>query len=423
MSAPRLPLSLCILVCVVGGLLSSALMGANAEEPSWPQFHGPNRDNISTETGLLNEWPQRGPKLLWTAGGLGEGFASLSIASGMIYTAGNIADDTVITAMGMDGKTLWQVNNGKAWHNPVPGARGTPTIDGDRLYHESPFGDVVCLDARTGEKIWGVNILDEFHSRPNQWALAESLLIDGDRVICRPGGPEASFVAFDKRTGQVVWTTPTTGDLAGYSSTVLAEFQGLRILLALASQSLVGANADGGKLLFRFEHKTPFDENIGTPIYHDGQVFISTRTTGSVLLRLAVDGPRASVKEVWRNTDLDNQHGGVVLVDGHLYGSSHVNTGGKWICVEWKTGRTKFVEEGIGAKGSVTCADGMLYAMDEHGTVGLVRPNPSAYEIISQFNIPKGGRGPTWAHPVVCGGRLYVRHGEFLYAYAVRAQK
>jgi len=244
--------------------------------------------------------------------------------------------------------------------------------------------------------------------------------VDGDRVICRPGGPEASFVALDKRTGEVVWTSPPTGDLAGYSSTALAECQGLRILLALMSEALVGANADTGELLFRFEHRSPWDENIMMPMFHDGHVFISTRTTGSVMLRLDVDGRRASAAEVWRSDDLDNHHGGAILLDGYLYASSHVRNQGRWICLDWKTGQTQHVAEGIGRKGSLTCADGMLYVMDERGNVGLVKPSPSAHEIISRFQIPRRGKGPTWAHPVVCGGRLYVRHSDFLYAYDVR---
>ena len=420
MSLPRLPVSLCVLMALVGSLSPCATVGAGADGPFWPQFHGPNRDNISTETGLLKKWPEGGPKLLWTASGLGHGFATVAIADGRIYTAGNVGDDTVVTAMDIDGKVLWRAKNGRAWTGPQPGSRSTPTLDGDRLYHESPHGDVACLDAKTGRPIWGLNILEKFHSENISWALAESPLIDGDRVICRPGGPEVSFVALDKRTGQVVWTSPSTGHLASYSSTALAECRGLRILLALMSESLVGANADTGELLFRFEHRSPWDENIMMPLYHDGHVFISTRTTGSVMLGLDVDGGRASVEEVWRSEDLDNHHGGVVLLDGCLYASSHVRNNGKWVCLDWKTGRTMHVAEGIGPKGSLTYADGMLYVMGERGDVGLVEPTPTAHEIVSRFKIPKGGKGPTWAHPVVCGGRLYVRHSDFLYTYDVR---
>ena len=420
MAIPRLPASFCVFMALAGSLSPRATMNAGADEAFWPQFHGPNRDNLSIETGLLKRWPEGGPKLLWTASGLGHGFATVAIADGRIYTAGNVGDDTVVTAMDIDGKVLWRAKNGRAWTGPQPGSRSTPTLDGDRLYHESPHGDVACLDAKTGRPIWGVNVLEKFHSENISWALAESLLIDGDRVICRPGGTEVSFVALDKRTGEVVWTAPSTRDLAGYSSTALAEWKGVRMLLALSSQALISANADTGELLFRFEQKTPFDENIGTPIYHDGHVFICTRTTGSVMLRLDVDGGRASVEEVWRNTDLDNQHGGVVLLDGYLYGSSHVNSGGKWICLDWKTGRTMYVADGIGPKGSLTYADGLLYVMGERGDIGLVKPTPTAHQIVSRFKIPKRGRGPTWAHPVVCDGRLYVRHSDFLYTYDVR---
>jgi len=419
----RLSARLFVPMLFLGGPWLSATWAAAEDGASWPQFHGPNRDNLSTETGLLKQWPEGGPRLLWTTRGLGHGFSTVAIAEGMIYTAGDVDDHTVITAMDMDGRLRWQVKNGRAWTGSQPGSRGTPTIDGDRLYHENPHGDVVALDAKTGKKIWGVNILQKFHSRNIDWALAESLLVDGDRVICRPGGPEVSFVALDKRTGDVVWTAPSSGDLAGYSSTTLAECRGLRILLALASKALIGANADTGELLFRFEHQSPFDENITMPVYHDGHVFISTRTTGSVMLRIDVDGTRASVEEVWRNTDLDNQHGGVVLVDGYLYGSSHVRNNGKWIALDWNTGRTMYVEEGVGGKGSLTYADGMLYALGEHGTMGLLKAIPAGHEIISRFRVPRGGQGPTWAHPVVCGGRLYVRHSDLLYAYDVKATR
>jgi len=402
-------------------VLTLTVIAVAEDSPSWPQFHGPHRDNISTETGLLDEWPEGGPKLLWTASGLGHGFAAVAVAEGMIYTAGDIGDDTVITAMDLDGQIGWQAKNGKAWTGPKPGSRSTPTLDGDRLYHESPHGDVVCLDANSGRRIWGVNVLEKFGGENISWALAESLLIDGGRVICRPGGPEVSFVALDKRTGDVVWTSPSTGDQASYSSTTLAECQGLRIVLALMSEALVGANADTGDLLFRFEHRSPWDENIMMPIYHNGRVFISTRTTGSVMLRLDVDGSRASVEEVWRNTDLDNHHGGVVLLDGYLYASSHVRAAGKWIAIDWSSGQTMYAEEGIGKKGSLTFADGMFYVLGERGDVGLMKRTPTRCEITSRFRIPSGGEGPTWAHPVVCGGRLYVRHGDFLYAYDVKA--
>ncbi len=409
-------------LAVAAGLVSFCLQRAAhcAELKDWPQFHGPHRDNRSDETGLLKVWPPEGPRRLWTAEGLGHGFSTVAIAKGRIYTTGDRAGRTIISALGLDGRLLWQVENGAAWDASVPGSRGTPTIDGDRLYHENAQGDVVCLDAKSGAKQWGRNILADFHSKNIIWGLAESLLVDGDRVICCPGGPETAMVALDKHTGRTVWKSATAGDLASYSSPVLGEYRDLRMLFALTSRAAIAVHADSGELLWRFEHITPFEEMIPTPFYDNGQVLITTRTAGTVLLALDVVGKRCSVRQVWQSKELDNQHGGLVVLDGYIYGSSHVNSNGKWICLEWKTGKVMYMDRGVG-KGSVTYADGMLYALSENRVLGLVKPTPDRHAIVSQFKIPSGGEGPSWAHPVICGGRLYIRHGEFLYAYDIHA--
>ncbi|MHC4177291.1 MAG: outer membrane protein assembly factor BamB family protein [Planctomycetota bacterium] len=403
-------------------LLAAFWSGAHlraAEAPYWPQFHGPKRDNISTETGLLKKWPSGGPKLLWTARGIGHGFASVSIAKGLAYTTGNIDNRTVITCLDLDGGIRWQVDNGPAWTKDKPGSRATPTIDTGRLYHKSPYGHLICLDAKTGKRIWGLNILEKFQGKNITWALAESLLVDGDHLICSPGGPETAVVALDKNTGKTVWKSPTAeGDRAGYSSPALAEYKGLRMILKMTSRAMIGVNADSGDLLWRFPHKSPWDENIFMPIFHDGQVFITSRTTGSVMLRVHVQGKKASVEEVWRSRELDNHHGGVVLLDGYLYGSC---VAPRWVCLDWKTGRTMYTARGVG-KGSLTCADGLLYTLGENSTMGLVKPTAAAHDLISEFRIPAGGKGLSWAHPVVCGGRLYIRHSDYLYAYDVRAR-
>lgn len=411
-------LRLCPVVVLVLALSAANLAAAAENARAWPQFHGPKRDNISTEIGLLERWPEGGPRLLWTARGIGHGYASIAIAGEMLYTAGNVKGKTTISALDLTGHVLWQVENGKAWEEPQGGARGTPTIDDGRLYHESPYGDIVCLDAKSGKRAWGLNILEKFRSKNITWGLAESLLIDGDRLICCPGGPEAAMVALDKRDGTTIWRSPGAGDLAGYATPALAQYQGLRMILTLTSKALIGVNARTGDLLWRFEHVTPFEENILSPVFHDGHVFISTQTTGSVMLKVSVDGGKASVAPAWRSKDLDNHHGGVILLDGYLYGSCH---GPRWVCLEWKSGRTMYDAPGVG-KGSATYADGMLYTLSENGRMGLVRATPAAHNVVSQFSLPKGGEGPTWAHPVVCGGRLYVRHGDLLYAYDVRRQ-
>ena len=393
----------------------------DANAPYWPRLHGPKGNNISAETGLLKNWPKAGPTLLWTAKGIGEGFSSVTLGHGLIYTAGNVGGKTMVTALGLDGQIKWQTDNGPAWTGDYPGTRGTPTIDGGCVYHESPLGEVACFRAKTGEKLWRVNILQQFGGKNIPWALAESVLVDGDRVICCPGGKKGSVVALDKKTGRTVWAARDTGDLAGYASPTLVEIQGRRIILTMTAKAFVGVDADRGELLWRFEHITDYDVNALKPICEGDQVFIcSGYGSGAVLLRIKVDGRKASVEEVWRSKDLDNHHGGVILLDGHLYGSAHQANSAKWICLEWLTGRRMYAERGVG-KGSLTCADGMLYTMSENGRVGLVAASPRGHQVISEFRLPKGGEGPTWAHPVVCGRRLYLRHGDRLYAYGVGA--
>jgi len=404
---------------LVFGFSVCLLLPTGAEEQyDWPQFHGPARDNISRETGLLKTWPDGGPPLLWTVDGLGHGFSSVSVANGIIYTAGNIGKNTVITALTLEGKVLWRTKNGKAWTKSYPGTRGTPTIEGNRLYHQNPLGNAVCLNTETGDVIWEVDVLTEVGSKNSQWALAESLLIDGDHVISCPGGPETCMVALDKNTGSIVWKAPSVNELAGYSSALLIEYEGLRIVTTLTAKALIGVNADSGELLWHVKHESYADENVMLPIFHDGCIFVSTLANGSVKWRIHVEDGRAKLERLWHSKDLDNHHGGVLLLDGNLIGTSMSRDRDKWVCLDWETGDKKYVETGVG-KGSLTCADGMLYTLSTDRKMGLVRPSATGFELVSSFMIPKGGKGKSWAHPVVCNGRLYVRHGEFLYTYGV----
>lgn len=386
-------------------------------EAQWPRFHGPEQNNISPDEDLLDRWPEGGPLLLWSNGSIGFGYATVSIADGRIYTAGNLDGKTMISALDLKGRLLWQVANGPAWTEPYGGTRGTPTIDGDRLYHESPLGEVVCLDARTGKRIWGLNILDRFGSKNIHWALAESLVIDGDRILCTPGGPQTAVVALDKQTGRTVWQSPSAdGDLAGYATPRVIEQNGLRIVLQMTSKAMIGVDADRGRLLWRWPHETPFNENILTPVYHRGYVFLSTRSTGSILLKIDVEGQSAGVRPVWRSNELDNQHGGTLLLNGYLYGASYSANRQRWSCLDWRTGKLMWADRLVG-RGALTCADGKLYVLSERHKVGLVAPGADEPRVISSFDLPPHGEGPSWAHPVVCGGRLYLRHGKWLYAH------
>jgi len=415
-----------VLDCHTGVAVTADLPTDALQQAYWPQFHGPRRDNHSTDTGLLRRWPDGGPRLIWTANGIGQGYASLAIVNQTIYTSGNIAGDTVISALDMSGRLQWQAKNGPAYDRSFPGARATPTFDQGKLYHLNGDGDVVCLDAKTGRRLWSLNILSKFDGRNIRWGLSESLLIDGNNLICCPGGERVSMAALHKDTGETVWICTGVGDKPGYTSPTVVEFDGLRQIVTMMSTSVVGVAADSGRLLWRYHHPVAFDVNIVTPVYHDGRIAVcGTWGCGATGLKLHVNDRDCSVERIWHTDELDNEHGGMVLVDGYLYGQADGNHRNRhWACLDFRTGKTMYSVRGLPGKrsGTGTYADGMLYLLSDQGTMALVPPDPDGFDVVSQFQIPEGGVGPTWAHPVVCGGRLYIRHGDSLYAYHVREQ-
>jgi outer membrane protein assembly factor BamB len=417
----RLVLAALVLVWAARPAAAQARAG-QGEEASWPQFHGPDQNNRSADTGLLKRWPQGGPRRAWQAEGIGHGFSCVTIAAGIIYTTGNVGKETLITALDLSGKRLWQVANGPAYKREQPGTRSVPTLVGGRLYHMNADGDVVCLDAKTGKSVWGRNVLKDFAGRNIRWGLAESLLVAGGKVICGVGGPDVSTAALDAKTGKTVWTTRGVGDKPGYASAILVSRGGLEQIVTLTSASAIGVDLASGRLLWKVPHPAAFDENINQPVQHEGHVFTCTgHGRGGVLWKLRVNGKDCSVAPLWRNQDLDTQHGGTVLVDGHLYGHGQGGRG-RWVCVDVRTGKTRYASKALPCgSGSLTWADGMLYAVTDRRGVALVRAGPKEFKPVSRFELPAGPRGPTWAHPVVCGGKLYLRHGDRLYAYDVAA--
>ncbi|MDP6046044.1 MAG: PQQ-binding-like beta-propeller repeat protein [Phycisphaerae bacterium] len=407
------------MVVLVIALPAPAAPPASAPD-QWAQFHGPRRDNASTETNLLKQWPARGPKLLWARRGVGSGYASLAISDKRIYTAGNIDKQTVITALGLDGNILWQAPNGPVAGRSYPGARGTPTVDMGRVYHLAPDGAAICLDAETGKEIWALNVLDKFKGENCTWGLSESLLIDGNNVICVVGGKKTSIVALDKKTGKTVWTSRSLRDKPGYASPIVVEYGGLRQIVTAMSRSIVSVSAGSGKLLWRTEHIVTLDENIMTPVYHDGHLFVSGPGRGATLLKLKVVGKKCTVKTAWRNPKFDNAHGGVVLAGGYLFG--HSEKGARMTCVNFKTGKTMYSlnHDAAGKKSAaITLADGMLYILSDRKKVWLAKADPKEFKPVSSFSLLPGGSGPSWAHPVVFSGRLYIRHDKLLLAYNV----
>ena len=230
------------------------------------------------------------------------------------------------------------------------------------------------------------------------------------------------MVALNKETGEVVWICKGIGDMLGYSSPTLFEYKGIRQIATMTHCAVIGVNAHTGELLWRHEHNTPYNTNIVDPIFHDGCVFITSWTTGSKLLRLDLKGKKVSVERVWESKDMDNEHGAVVLLDGYLYGGfSTLDEESPWACIEWATGKRTWADRGIGI-GTLVYADGMLYGLNHRRTVALIRATPRAFELVSQFSLPEAGEGPTWAHPVICWGRLYIRHSDFLYCYDIKAK-
>jgi len=282
------------------------------DDSDWTQFQGPNRDNKSFETGLLSQWPASGPRLLWTQQGLGEGYSSIACADGLLYTTGNVGHDTVIVALDTTGKIRWRIKNGPAYHRSHPGTRSTPTVRGGLLYHENADGDIICVKAKNGDHVWSVNVLDRFKGRNIRWGLSESLLVDEGRVICTPGAEDVGVVALDAKTGNTVWVCTDINEKPGYCSPIVFEYEGLRQIVTLMAESIVGINADHGKLLWKFRNPAKFDENITSPYYHEGHIFTSTRTSGSRLLRIRVEGDSASVEQVWTEQEFQNHHEGVI---------------------------------------------------------------------------------------------------------------
>ena len=388
-------------------------------EASWRQFHGPNRDNISTETNLLKQWPTGGPKLIWKFAQCGRGHSTVTIADGLIDNTGDFADKERLIALDMSGKVVWQVENGKSWRGPIPGARAIPTCENGVIYHMNPTGRLAAYQAKSGKEVWVVDLKEEFGAKWGQWAMSENVAIEGDVLFCAPGGAKGRIVALNKTTGQRIWTNTEIDECAAYCSPMIVTHNGVRQLITITQKSVLSVDVKTGKLLWRHRHVTKHDQNVTMPIYRDGHVFASSgHGTGGRLLKL---NPRSDgVTELWLNKDIDNCHGGVLLLGKHLYGSGCRLFRKGLVCVELATGKTAWTGRKLG-KVSLAYADGMLYCLSDRAILSLVKADPKACEVVSQFRIPARGIGPCLTHPVICGGRLYIRNGNELLVYDISA--
>jgi outer membrane protein assembly factor BamB len=390
-----------------------------AAAADWPQWQGPDRTRLSKETGLLKEWPAGGPRVVWTATGLGSGFGSMAIAGDRVFLQGMRGSNSVVIALNRsDGKEVWSKPLGQPQDNDRgPGPRGTPTVDGDRLYVLSENGDLACLKTADGGAVWQRNILRDFRGQQLTWLISESPLVDGPHLVVSPGGPGAGMVKLDKMTGKTIWTAKELSDSAAYSSVIAADVQGVRTYMTFTSSAGVGVRASDGKLMFRYPKAANRVANVATPIYSDNKVFFaSAYGTGGGLLDLSVANGEVSAKEAYFTQDMKNHHGGVVLVDGYLYGYNDAIL----VCLEFATGKLMWRDRSVG-KGSVTYADGHLYLQGENNVVGLAEATPAGYKEKGRFEIPDKGL-PSWAHPVISDARLYVRNQDTLLVYDVKGK-
>ncbi len=437
------------------------LAAAGVEAADWPQWRGPDRNGISKETGLLQEWPKDGPALAWKVDKLGGGDSAPTIADGRIYFMSNLGEDEVVWALSeKDGQTIWKTRVGPAFNQRASqskeGPGCSPTVDGERLYVEGLAGNVVCLQVKDGAIVWQRSMTQDFGGRVPMWSYRESPLVDGDKVVCTPGGADAVLVALNKLTGETIWkaslgavtgapaaeSAPADGGRrpggrggpggsaggASYSSVIAIDLEGQRQYVQLLSNTLAGFAASDGKLLWRYDKPANrMGINCSTPLCQDGLVFASSAYgAGGGLVMLSKDANGGvKAEEVYSTMDMQSHHGGIILFNGSLYGATGGNEGGALACLDFETGKVLWDQRatvGRQAKGSLTMAGGRLYYRMENGTVALIEPSAKEYLERGRFEQPDRRSQPAWAHPVVANGKLYIRDQDLLFCYDVKAK-
>ncbi|MGH9794748.1 MAG: PQQ-binding-like beta-propeller repeat protein [Candidatus Acidiferrales bacterium] len=403
-----------------------------ANAGAWTQWRGPNRDAISADKQLLAKWGPSGPPLAWKASGLGAGFSSLAIAGERIYTMGDFGNEQFVLALARNsGKVLWKAKVGAAHRDQYGGPRATPTIDGDVLYTLGTEGDLVCLEAATGKERWRRNIARDFGAPMPGWKFSESPTVDGNKLIITPTSSRAGMVALDKATGREIWRSTWSRigsrgmDEAAYSSVVISNGAGVKQYVQLTNRGAVGVRAQDGKFLWGYNRIANDTANIPTPIVRGDYVFVSTgyRDGGSALLKLARSGDGVTASEVYylEANRFQNHHGGMVLIGDYLY-AGHGHNRGFPICIEFLTGKVRWggdIRNGGTGSAAVVAADGRLYFRYQNGSIKLIEATPDGYRETGSFDLPDV-RNPSWSHPVVLNGKLYLREQDTLYVFNLR---
>ena len=397
------------LIAILSLLISTALAG------DWPQLHGPNRDNMSTETGLLKTLPEGGPELIWKYSKCGKGYSMVSIADNKIFLTGDFDSEEKVIALDMDGKLLWETVNGASWTGAYPGSRTVPTYDDGFVLQMNPTGRFASFDANTGKERWAVDVHKKFKGRYGIWAMSESIAVDGDLAFCMPGGPEALVVAVNKKTGETVWVNGDLDEVATYTSPIIVTYKGIRQLIALAQKSVISVDVKTGKLLWSHPHPTRYNQAVNSPMFKDGYVFVTSGHGGGARL-LKIKPDQSGVDELWHNGVFDNCHGDVLLVGDHLYGSTCRQKKTGFVCADFLTGKIVQNDPKF-RKTSMTYADGMLYCISDKGLLAFVEPLAAGFKIAGTAQLPMENRQLYLTHPVICDGKMYLRYWQNLYVY------
>jgi outer membrane protein assembly factor BamB len=409
----------------IATLVVTTLAAIPSHAADSPQFRGPNRDGIYADTGLLKSWPADGPTLLWKCPDRGLGHSTVSVSKGRVYGMGLRGEDEVVWAVDeKTGKEAWAVKIAPETHLGGPqggyGPRAVPTIDGDKLYTEGVGGEFVCMNTANGKIVWHHSLVNEFGGSVPQWGYCESPLVDGDKVIATPGG-RTTMLAFNKRTGDVVWKSEI-GDPAQYASPLAIEVGGIRQYVNFLGNGVVGVDSKSGRLLWRYDHPANHVANCSMPLFYDNCVYAASQyqAAGGGLVKLTPNATGIDASEVYFNHDMSNHHGGVVRVGDYIYGSS--DSSRSLACLEWKTGNVVWSEKSVG-KGSVVAADGCLYHRNERsGVVSLVQATPTGFKLLSQFQQPERSQDAAWPYLVIANGKMYVRDMNNLFCYDIKGK-
>jgi outer membrane protein assembly factor BamB len=378
------------------------------------QWRGSDRNGIYNETGLLKKWPDAGPKLLWHFDELGEGFTSAAVTAKGVFITGMIKDKGNIFGFDLKGKLLWKKEYGPEWTDSHNGVRSTPLVVKDHLYFVSAFGKVVCMNCSDGQTLWTVDMVKQYGAETIEWGITENLLFDGNALYCTPGGKGASLVALDMNSGKEIWKSKSNGEKSAYCSPMMIKLPNKKIIVTIMQNSVCGFDASTGIQLWKSDFRMDPDVHPNTPVYIDGYLYCgSGYGLGSVMLKLSSDG--TSVTQVWKNPSCDPKMGGVVVLNGRIYGTGDRNR--KFFCLDWKTGKELFSTREL-SPANIIADDGLLYVYSESGKVNLVEPQAEMINVLSSFSVPSGA-GPHWAHLVIKDKKLYVRHGNSLMVYDI----